>query len=241
MGRKKAPPPPPTLVDIGLMYVEQAKAGDTQVAGALVAVVLLALSILMLFGKKVAGLKVIKAKCELGVGGRTDADAFRHSQTSPIRQFSDSHINKIHRQSSSNQFIPALADKPGGTVELEQTGGVCTMKYVIKGISPGKHAFRINETADFSRGGASCGGIYNPFGCKHGGLEDEERCVGSLGNITADATGVAKGTIASDLVKLTGQYTIVGRSFMVHADEDSSEPGDAGMRICCGEVKMVEA
>ena len=117
MGRKKAPPPPPaTLVDLGMMYVEQAKT-DSQVAAALVAVVLLALSILMLFGKKVAGLKVVKAKCELGVGGRPKSDSFKHANISPIRQFSGSHITEIHRRSSSNQFIPALADKPGGTVE----------------------------------------------------------------------------------------------------------------------------
>jgi Cu-Zn family superoxide dismutase len=261
MGRKKMPPPPPTLGEQALMYVEQVKT-DPQVAGALVAVVVLALSIMMLFGKKDTGQKVIKAKCELGVGGRPNGEGFRHSQTTPIREFSGSHIDKIHRQSSSNQFIPALADKPGGLVELAQKGGVCTIKYVIKGMTPGKHGFRINEMADFSRGGESCGGIYNPFGCNHGGPESRERCVGSLGNITADATGVAKGAIESDLVKLTGRYSVVGRSFMVHADEDdlgkgdNSEPGgngvkptngkaskvtgNAGMRICCGEIKMVE-
>lgn len=61
------------------------------------------------------------------------------------------------------------------------------------------------------------------------------------------------------LVQLHGDYTVVGRSVMVHADEDdlgtgdnskghvkppengfvSKVTGNAGARIACGEIKLV--
>ena len=103
----------------------------------------------------------------------------------------------------------------------------------------------------------SAGPIYNPFKKKHGGPNDAERMVGDLGNIEADSTGTAKGVMTSTLVKLYGPYSVVGRSFMVHADADdlgkgdNSEPGpppkngkcskvtgNCGGRIACGEIKF---
>ena len=101
-------------------------------------------------------------------------------------------------------------------------------------------------------------GHYNPFGKSHGGLNDTERHVGDLGNIIADGTGTAKGVIKSNLIKLSGKYSVIGRSFMVHQDEDDCGRGDnsganvkplqngkvskitgnAGARIACGEIKL---
>ena len=102
-------------------------------------------------------------------------------------------------------------------------------------------------------------GHYNPFGKTHGGPDDSNRHVGDLGNITADLTGTAKGVIRSSLVKLSGAYSVMGRSIMVHQDEDdlgrgdnsqadvkppvngkvSKITGNAGARIACGEIKAV--
>ena len=68
---------------------------------------------------------------------------------------------------------------------------------------------------------------------------------------------VAKGVITDHLVKISGEYTCIGRSYMVHAKEDdlgrgdnskadepgppqngfvSKKTGNAGARIACGEI-----
>ena len=98
---------------------------------------------------------------------------------------------------------------------------------------------------------------------RHGPQHADEkgRHVGDLGNVTMDKNGNAKGEIVDHLVKLTGPYTVIGRSVMVHADEDdlglgdnskageegppqngfvSKVTGNAGARIACGEIKLVE-
>merc|ERR1719265_2612331 len=102
----------------------------------------------------------------------------------------------------------------------------------------------------------SAGPHYNPHGKTHGAPGDEERHVGDLGNIEAGADGVSKGEIIDRLIKLDGEFTVVGRSMMVHADPDdlgrgddsergvngktSKTTGNAGARIACGEIKMAE-
>jgi len=78
-----------------------------------------------------------------------------------------------------------------------------------------------------------------------------------LGNIEPDSEGVAKGEMTDKLIKLEGETSVIGRSMMIHADEDdlgtgdNSEPGpppvngkaskatgNAGARIACGEIKL---
>mmetsp|Transcript_38506 Transcript_38506/g.46509 ORF Transcript_38506/g.46509 Transcript_38506/m.46509 type:complete len:175 (-) Transcript_38506:165-689(-) len=142
-----------------------------------------------------------------------------------------------------------------GTVTFEQTSAdSCTISWDITGAGPGDHGFHIHEKADFSDGCMSAGPHYNPFGKTHGGPNDEERHVGDMGNITADADGNSKGSMTDHLIKLEGEYSVIGRSVMVHADPDDlgrgdhSEPGvngktskttgNAGARIACGEIKL---
>lgn len=146
------------------------------------------------------------------------------------------------------------APECSGTITFEQTDeNTCTIRYEIKGLTPGKHGFHVHEKADFSEGCVSAGPHYNPHGKEHGGPDDENRHVGDLGNIEPDASGVAKGEIVDKQIKLAGEFTVIGRSMMVHADPDDlgkgdhSEPGvngktskttgNAGARIACGEIK----
>jgi Cu-Zn family superoxide dismutase len=151
------------------------------------------------------------------------------------------------------------AEKPcKGIISLAMLADdTCAISYRVEGLTPGSHGFHIHEKADFSNGCLSAGPHYNPFGKTHGAPEDEERHVGDLGNIVAGADGVAEGVIIDRLVKLTGPYSVVGRSIMVHADPDdlgrgdnslahvagppkngfvSKVTGNAGARIACGEI-----
>eukprot|EP00670_Eutreptiella_braarudii_P007414 CAMPEP_0174289582 /NCGR_PEP_ID=MMETSP0809-20121228/25546_1 /TAXON_ID=73025 ORGANISM="Eutreptiella gymnastica-like, Strain CCMP1594" /NCGR_SAMPLE_ID=MMETSP0809 /ASSEMBLY_ACC=CAM_ASM_000658 /LENGTH=333 /DNA_ID=CAMNT_0015387617 /DNA_START=57 /DNA_END=1058 /DNA_ORIENTATION=- len=149
-----------------------------------------------------------------------------------------------------------------GMVEFEQKDAeTITIKYKIEGLAPGDHGFHIHEKADFSNGCASAGPHWNPFGKTHGGPADVERHVGDLGNVTAGDDGVAEGQIDDKLIKLFGEYTVEGRSMMVHADPDdlgrgplegwpevpappapgqhTKTTGNAGARIACGVIKLV--
>jgi len=140
-----------------------------------------------------------------------------------------------------------------GEIALEMVGDMCKISYKVSGLTAGLHGFHVHEKADFSNGCASAGPHYNPFGKTHGGPEDDERHVGDLGNIEANAAGVAEGEILDRLIKLDGETSVIGRSMMVHADPDDlgkgdhSEPGtngktskttgNAGARVACGEIK----
>merc|ERR1712060_571442 len=145
-----------------------------------------------------------------------------------------------------------------GTITFTQTDAdTCKIEYEVKGLTPGKHGFHIHEKADFSNGCNSAGPHYNPHKKTHGAPQDEVRHVGDLGNIEPDADGVAQGEIVDHLIKLYGEFSVVGRSCMVHADEDdlgrgnndnpgpppvdghaSKATGNAGARIACGEIKI---
>ena len=76
----------------------------------------------------------------------------------------------------------------------------------IIGLPPGTHGVSIQIFGDLTQGFASMGGHFNPFGRNHGEPGDEERHVGSLGNITADVEGKAEFHIEDKLVKLIGPY-----------------------------------
>jgi len=153
----------------------------------------------------------------------------------------------------------APAAPVSGTVKLVQTEGKHTViTYHITGLSPGKHGFHIHEKADFTDGCNSAGPHYNPFGKQHGGPSGTNRHVGDLGNVEADANGVAKGKLVDELVQLEGMYSVIGRSIMVHEDEDdlgmgdNSQPnpplngkcskvtGNAGKRLACGAIVQLE-
>ncbi|MCH7516845.1 MAG: superoxide dismutase family protein [Bacteroidetes bacterium] len=112
----------------------------------------------------------------------------------------------------------------------------------VEGLTEGKHGFHIHEFGDCSSGdGKSAGGHFNPAGVAHAGPDAEERHIGDLGNITADANGTAHADFVDSRLRIMGDYSIVGKGVILHADPDdmSSQPtGAAGARISCGVIKM---
>ncbi len=123
---------------------------------------------------------------------------------------------------------------------------------VIKGIVSGlkknaKHGFHIHEFGDLSEGCKTAGAHYNPTGASHGGPDDQVRHVGDLGNILSDAEGNAVYERSDNLISLVGKYSVVGRSCVVHEDEDdlgrgnfpdSKTTGHSGCRIACGIIAL---
>ena len=121
------------------------------------------------------------------------------------------------------------------------------VNYSITGLTPGLHALHVHEFPVGQVGGSTCastGGHWNPEGQNHGGNLDAQRHIGDLGNILADGTGLAEGTLLAR-VPLKGSLAIDGRSVVVHAGTDdlglggdagSRAVGNAGARPGCGTI-----
>ena len=115
----------------------------------------------------------------------------------------------------------------------------------ITGLKPGKHGWHIHEFGDlYTDGCISAGPHYNPFDNDHGAPNDEIRHIGDLGNVEPDQDGVVCIEDQYDeIIKLNGPNSIIGRSFVIHSDEDdlgkggddeSLQTGNAGDRLRCG-------
>ncbi|KAL8496504.1 hypothetical protein ACS0TY_020275 [Phlomoides rotata] len=135
-----------------------------------------------------------------------------------------------------------------GVVTLTQEDdGPTTVKVRVTGLAPGNHGFHLHEYGDTTNGCISTGPHFNPNGLTHGAPEDEVRHAGDLGNIVANADGVAEATIVDNQIPLVGPNSVVGRAFVVHELEDdlgkgghelSLSTGNAGGRLACGVVGL---
>lgn len=146
-------------------------------------------------------------------------------------------------------------DSCQGTITFEQISvEECKISWNLTGCgAEGEHGFHVHEKADFTDGCVSAGPHYNPHNKDHGAPGNENRHVGDLGNITVDAEGRSQGEMVDGLIKLEGEFSVIGRSVMIHADPDdlgcgdnsngktSKTTGNAGARIACGEIKLVQA
>lgn len=136
-----------------------------------------------------------------------------------------------------------------GLVKLEDNGTVTKITATFSGMKPGKHGFHIHEFGNLTNACHTAGAHYNPFKKTHGGPDSEDRHVGDLGNVEADQNGNVNLEIEDKLIKLTGEYSVIGRSFVVHEDEDdlgkggfsdSSTTGHAGARLACGIIGITQ-
>ncbi|CAL0304054.1 unnamed protein product [Lupinus luteus] len=135
-----------------------------------------------------------------------------------------------------------------GVVTLTQEDdGPTTVNVRISGLAPGLHGFHLHEYGDTTNGCISTGPHFNPSKLTHGAPEDEVRHAGDLGNIVANADGVAEAIIVDNQIPLTGPNSVVGRALVVHELEDdlgkgghelSSTTGNAGGRLACGVVGL---
>ncbi len=128
----------------------------------------------------------------------------------------------------------------GGTVKFIRARQGVWVVANFGGLSPGLHGFHIHENGDCSAPDAkSAGGHFNPMAGHHAGPDDPNRHLGDLGNLQADASGNASySRIFADLT-IDGEYSIIGKSIVVHAKADDlkTQPaGDSGDRIACGVI-----
>lgn len=120
------------------------------------------------------------------------------------------------------------------------------VKAEIKGLVPnGKHGFHVHEFGDLAKSdGMATGGHYNPTTVPHAGPHEPQRHVGDMGNLEANADGVATLDYIDKHMALNGLSSILGRGVIVHekADDYVSQPtGNAGGRIAQGVIGVLKA
>ena len=123
--------------------------------------------------------------------------------------------------------------------------GIVTVHGSILGLAPGAHGMHVHGYGDLTQGCATLGEHFNPYNETHGGPGFSIRHVGDLGNIVADANGIATFTLEDDVISLAGANAILGRALVVHAAPDdlglgnssqSKINGNAGALVGCGVI-----
>lgn len=128
---------------------------------------------------------------------------------------------------------------PNGNPETEEDGCHGIVKFTQKYRSEtliewdlkqcgkaGKRGFSIHKWGSVKGNLENAGPNYNPNNSLHGAPEDEERTVGSLGNIEVDGAGNAKGKLVDRQVKLYGWESVMNRSVIISQNEDDLGRGD---------------
>lgn len=114
---------------------------------------------------------------------------------------------------------------------------VTIIQVELKGVPNGLHGLHIHEFGDISKGCDSAGAHYNPTKVQHGDVDYGH--VGDLGNVKS-VDGIVKTTIKSKLVKLRNDHSVIGRTLVLHENEDdlghkgdekSLTTGNSGKRI----------
>lgn len=113
--------------------------------------------------------------------------------------------------------------------------GTTNVQANVYGLAPNSvHGFHIHQYGHLTKDGMGSGGHYNPTNNNHSLPNNPDRHIGDMGNIQADATGKATYLLNSDIIKLTGEHSVIGRTVIVHEKEDDgvSQPtGNAGSRF----------
>lgn len=126
------------------------------------------------------------------------------------------------------------------------------IKFNLSGFKPNSvNAIHVHNLGDLTKGCDSLCAHYNPYQKMHGSksLYGYDRHVGDLiNNIHSDSDGNFIFEYEDDLVDLSGDYSIIGRSIVIHEKEDdcgkyryeksekgigSRTTGNAGARISC--------
>lgn len=144
-------------------------------------------------------------------------------------------------------MIPDKDSTISGEVKFEQEDenspvNIQVTVYRAKSI----HGFHIHEKGTIENGCISAGAHYNPLNQVHGGPDTEIRHMGDLGNLkTLDGNSIIY-KFTNDKISLFGEYSILGRTCVVHAYEDdlgkgpdleSTKTGNSGPRLACGVVQ----
>jgi Cu-Zn family superoxide dismutase len=161
-------------------------------------------------------------------------------------------------------FDPNASSNPGklsGTVRFyqEDLTQPTFVHIQLHGLPPwSKRGIHIHRLGDLTKGCDSCCQHWNPEGRMHGSneLTGLDRHHGDmLNNIIADKNKIVDISYCDYLIDLSGPYSIIGRSVVVHEKADdlgiyrdensargklSRETGDAGKRVACAVIGITD-
>ena len=157
---------------------------------------------------------------------------------------------KLAPRSAICMIIPSANSSVRGVVSFYQESPADSTKIVanVWGLNPNSlHGFHIHEWGDLTKGCDSAGPHFNPHGKSHGAPSSPERHVGDLGNIKTNERGAGFISTTDQLISLFGDYSVVGRSVVIHEGEDdlgrgaseaSKTTGNSGGRLGCGVIGL---
>jgi superoxide dismutase, Cu-Zn family len=144
-----------------------------------------------------------------------------------------------HEKRAGAQLLPTVGNTARGTVAfIERADGV-QVTYNLAGLPPSSdHALQVHERGDCNAAdGSSAGAVFAPAASR---LRAGVRVEGDLGNIHADATGVATGFIVAPELSLDGVRSVIGRSVLIH--REASDPAfpdhSAGAALACATIRQ---
>ena len=157
----------------------------------------------------------------------------------------------VQSVSTAKKAVVHLASASGslvsGQLTLVPTANGVHVTGAIGGLKANaEHGFHIHEKGDCSAVDASsAGGHFNPESTNHGRAGHGAHHAGDADNLIADSKGIAHVDVQFAGVTLGGAAAndVANRAVIVHAaaDDYSSQPaGNAGARVACGIIKIVE-
>ncbi len=176
-----------------------------------------------------------------GCDGRNTPEPGRKTSVDPVNPgVGVKSGTNVETKAAVCELVAIGGSKVSGTIMFEKEGDVVHVRGQVSGLSPGSHGFHVHERGDLTDRdtGKSAGDHYNPTEKPHGRHDDQERHVGDLGNIEANAEGIASIDLKDKIIRLDGEHSIIGRSLVIHekADMFTQPAGDAGGRIAFGRI-----
>jgi len=129
-----------------------------------------------------------------------------------------------------------------GTVHFSEGTQGLEISYDFQGLTKGqKYGFHIHENGDCSSADAKSAGKHYHEVAKTGGtsLDNPQRYAGDLPQITADASGNAKGSVKVSQLTIDKKIPIENRAIILHGGPDDITKKSAP-RVACGVIKTIK-
>lgn len=206
---------------------------------------------------RIAG-TVMTLVCVLALGGcgrKADDETYRPGQdqedTSGGNPDTQGQTQPNTDSGTSMTAQATLQGAPGddfaGTVTVTQEGTGVRVVAEFSGVdTDGDHAFHVHENGQCDHDAAggkhftAAGGHFNPAGVEHACPPSTPRHAGDLGNVRI-TNGSGRLEISTTDLSLSGNNSVVGKAFILHAKNDDCQTqptGNAGDRLACGVVEM---